>query len=312
MDNKRFAIGADIGGSHISCALVDMFEGHIVKDSHTEKKINNKAEATEILDGWKNALESTILKAGKDNIAGVGFAMPGPFAYDKGVALFDSSVDKFEKLYEVNVANKLSESLRMENIPFRFMNDASAFAAGEAWLGAASKEKKSVSITLGTGFGSAFIINGLPVVEGEGVPPMGRVWHLPFKNGIADDYFSTRWFISRWLELSGEKVSGVKPIAKKADRDRTAISLFHEFGLNLGELLGPWLKDFNAEKLVIGGNVSGAYKLFELSFKTMLDRIGVNTQIELSELKENAAIIGSARMLDPDYFIKIEPVLSKM
>lgn len=310
---KKYAIGADIGGSHISCALVDMFEGHIVADSHTEMKIDNKASADEILNGWKDAIASTIEKVGRENIAGVGFAMPGPFAYDRGIALFDESVAKFEKLHNVNVANELAERLQTNgSIPFRFMNDASAFAVGEAWLGEAAKVTKSVSITLGTGFGSAFVAEGLPVVKGEGVPAMGCVWHLPFKNGIGDDYFSTRWCIARWEELSGEKVNGVKPIADAASTNPKAKSLLEEYGSNMGVFLGPWLKSFGAELLVIGGNVTGAYYLFGTAFKGELERQGVEVEIALSSLKEDAAIIGSARMLDDTYFKQIEQVLPLM
>ena len=46
------------------------------------------------------------------------------------------------------------------------MNDASAFAVGEAWAGSASDFNRSLSITLGTGFGSAFISNHIPIVDG--------------------------------------------------------------------------------------------------------------------------------------------------
>jgi glucokinase len=132
---KQFSLGVDIGGSHISCALVDMFEGRIVPNSHTEMNINNKASADEILDGWKLALSSTISKAGNENVGGIGFAMPGPFAYDKGIALFDEKVDKFEKLNGVNVCLEMTKRLDLDSqIPVRFMKDASAFALGEAWL----------------------------------------------------------------------------------------------------------------------------------------------------------------------------------
>lgn len=311
MKNKRFAIGADIGGSHISCALVDMFEGHIVEGSYSELKIDNKGTPEEILSGWKQALYGTISKVGQDQVAGIGFAMPGPFAYDKGIALFDESVDKFEKLHQVNISSELARRLEID-APIRFMNDASAFAVGEAWLGEASKVKKSVSITLGTGFGSAFVADGLPVVEGQGIPELGCVWHLPFKDGIGDDYFSTRWCIARWEEITGEKVDGVKPIAELAATNSKAKSLLEEYGSNMGEFLGPWLKRFGAELLVIGGNISGAYQLFGPALEDKLKKQGANVEIAISNLKEDAAIIGGARLIDPDFYEKIQAVLPLM
>ena len=308
---RRYSIGSDIGGSHISCALVDMFEGQIFAESRIEKDIDNKANADVILNGWTEALQGTISRVGADNIAGVGFAMPGPFVYDKGIAMFDASVDKFEKLYKVDVAKELSSRLGLD-VPFCFMNDASAFAVGEAWLGEAANVRRSVSVTLGTGFGSAFIEDGVPVVEGSGVPPKGCLWHLPVKDGIADDYFSTRWYVARWEEISGEKVNGVRPIAERAETDKNARGLFTEFGTNMGNFLGRWLKEFGADKLVIGGNVTGAYNLFGPALEDSLKQLKADTQVILSGLKEDAAIIGSARMIDPEYFKLINPVLSKM
>ena len=310
---KRYAIGADIGGSHISCALVDMDNGRIIEASRAERKIDNHAPSAEILDGWSEALHQTVANSGPYSLAGIGFAMPSPFAYDKGIALFER-VAKFESLYGVNVAMELASRLNLPaEIPLRFMNDASAFAVGEAWLGEARGTLKSISVTLGTGFGSAFVSDGVPVVNGKGVPEMGCVWHLPFMEGIADDYFSTRWFISRWATISGEKVSGVKEVADLAVAGQTeAKELFIEFGSNLGRFLRLWLKNFEAEALVIGGNVMGAWQLFGQAFEAELRALNVNTRVIASVLNQNAAIIGSARMLDPVYWTYIEPVLSKM
>jgi glucokinase len=179
-------------------------------------------------------------------------------------------------------------------------------------LGQASEVERSVSITLGTGFGSAFIDDAIPVVERNDVPKMGCVWHLPFKNGIADDFFSTRWFIKRYSEKSGYKATGVKDVADKYFTDSQAKDVFTEFGHNLGEFLGPWLKKFNTDVLVIGGNVSAAYNLFGPFFEKELKEHDVKTLVKISELKENAAIIGSARLFDPHFWEKVKPLLSKM
>lgn len=313
MSNKTYAIGADIGGSHISCALVDLQNRHIVAQSHTEKKIDNQAPADQILDGWADSIRSTLTKVGMEKVAGIGFAMPGPFLYDKGIALFDHQVDKFESLYGLNIAVELNKKLALNSpLPMHFMNDASAFAVGEAWLGAASKVNKSVSITLGTGFGSAFVANGLPAVEGDGVPPMGCLWHVPFKEKNAEETFATRWFLKRWKEISKEGVAGVKDIARKAGHNPHAKMLFAEYGINMGNFMGSWLNSFQAELLVIGGNVTGAYPFFGPFFQAALKEQNVSTRITISQLKEDAAIIGSARMLEPGYYEKLQPILPRM
>jgi glucokinase len=310
---RKYAIGADIGGSHISCAAIDIEKEAILKQTFASQKVDNQASAAEILDNWAKALQESLSYIDKNQLAGIGFAMPGPFEYDKGIARFTHEVAKYEKLYGVDVASKIKELLALpEGSEARFMNDASSFAVGEAWVGKAAGTKRSISITLGTGFGSAFIDGGAPVVEREDVPKLGCVWHLPFINGIADDYFSTRWFIGRYSEKTGQKLSGVKDIADRFNSDTHARDVFTEFGLNLGDFLGPWLKLFNADVLVIGGNVSAAYNLFGPFFERVIGEHGVKTVVKISELKEDAALIGAARLFDQDFWEKVKPLLAKM
>lgn len=309
---KKYAIGTDVGGSHISCALVDLEKGELVAGTNSEGDVDNKADEDTILKGWADVISKSLKAINKDELAGIGFGMPGPFEYANGIGRF-AQVDKYESLNGVDVASKLKVLLGLDDsTPLRFMNDASAFAVGEAWLGSAADADKNMSITLGTGFGSAFVDAGIPVVEGDTVPEMGCVWHLPYADGIADDSFSTRWFIKRYKEETGLDVSGARPIAEAAETSPKAAAIFYQYGNNMGEFLGPWLQKFDAKVLVIGGNVTGAYNLFGPSFEAALKLQGVNTRIALSSLKEDAAIIGSARMLNPEYWNTIEPIIPLM
>lgn len=310
---KKYAIGADIGGSHISCAVIDLEKEIIIKESFATQKVDNQAQADDILESWTNALKKSLAYIDLDQLAGIGFAMPGPFDYEKGIALFTESVAKYQNLYGINVASRLKEILGLgEGTDVRFMNDASAFAIGEAWLGKASKVDRSVSITLGTGFGSAFVDNGVVVVERADVPKLGCVWHLPYNGGIADDSFSTRWFIKRYAEKTNIQTSGAKDIADRVASDDKAKEVFIEFGTHLGEFLGPWLNKFDAKALVIGGNVTGAYKHFGKYFEAALKNQNVTTDIHISDHMEDAAIIGSARLFDPTFWEKMKHLLSKM
>lgn len=309
---KKYAIGADIGGSHISCALIDLEKKSLLRQSLRTQKVDNHASADEIVKDWCIALNKTMGLVSKNDLAGIGFAMPGPFNYPKGIALFTGKNAKYEKLFNIHVADELSKRLDLSPDHIRFMNDATAFAVGEAWIGKAAQAVLSLSVTLGTGFGSAFIERGLPVVERDDVPDKGCVWHLPFKNGIADDYFSTRWFIKRYFEITGQRTSEAKDIAEKAFSDKAAKAVFDEFGTHLGLFLGPWLEKFNAGILVVGGNISGAYPLFGKPFETSLRRQGLKTVIEISELMEDAAIAGSARLFDKTFWLQVKPLLSKM
>lgn len=310
--DKKYSIGVDIGGSHITSAVIDLDEGKIIRDTKFEIPVDNKAEANIIISQWSKAIGKSISMVGKNNIKGVGFAMPGPFDYPQGICLI-RGVPKYEKLYGVNIGISVRKELGLgEKVFFRFMNDASSFAVGEAWAGRASGAKRSMAITLGTGFGSAFISDRVPLVSGEDVPDMGCVYHIKYLDGIADDYFSTRWFTSKYEKLCDTRAAGVKDVAEAARSNDSVRYLFKEFGYSLGSFLAPWLNNFGAEILVIGGNISRAYDLFGESLRSGLDDNNCKTEVAISELKEDAALMGSAYLLDDDFWLSVKDLLQFM
>jgi glucokinase len=309
---KNFAIGTDIGGSHITCAAVDLVSGKILRETLSEREVNNQAPAAEIISVWSEALKGALAKIPFEKVKGIGFAMPGPFDYVKGIC-YIKGVAKYESLYGLNIIDAISESLKVPaDFLIRFINDASGFAVGEAWAGSASKVARSLSITLGTGFGSAFISNRIPIVDGPEVPRMGCVYHLPYRDGIADDFFSTRGLLGRYKTLTGKELKGAKELAAMAKHDKTAADLFIDFGDNAGLFLAPWLKKFKAEILVIGGNISQAYNLFGKALENRLKEENCNCEVALSILKEDAALMGSAYLLDDDFWKSVQHALPFM
>jgi glucokinase len=174
----------------------------------------------------------------------------------------------------------------------------------------AKQQARSLSITLGTGFGSAFIKDTLPVLDGDEVPEQGCLWHLPFEDGIADDYFSTRGLIKRYKAASGAEVRGVKEIAEMADTDEKARGIFEDFGFKMGTFLQPWIIKAGSEVLVMGGNISRAYPLFAESLGQGLGESKV--PVKISELKETASMIGSAYLIIDAFYRELTPLLAKM
>jgi len=310
---KRIAIGADVGGSHISCAAFDYQTRKYLENTFSENDLDNHAEAEVIIDVWGSTIRKTMEKAGPENVAGIGFAMPGPFDYENGIPLFTGANNKYEKIYGINVPHELHHYLNLPSeFPVRFINDATAFAIGEDWVGETRGSRRSLSITLGTGFGSAFLRDSLPVVSGNDVPANGCVWHLPFEDGIADDYFSTRGLVGRYAKLSGKLLKGAKEIADIAKTDEVAKAVFSDFGSKLVDLLKPWLKKFNVEMIVVGGNIAQAHHLFFPALLVCLHRENLHVKVSVSELKEKASIIGSARLVEPDFWSRISPLLKEM
>ena len=308
----KFSIGVDIGGSHISCAAINLQSREILRETLTEIPVDNKAEANEIIDTWSEALRTCIGQIDSEYLEGIGFAMPGPFDYVNGICLI-KGVPKYEKLYGTNVGEEIGKSLGLKpGQGVRFMNDASSFAVGEAWAGKAAGSSKSMAITLGTGFGSAFVENNVPVVTGDSVPDLGCVYHIKYNDGIADDFFSTRWFIGRYKELTGKDADGVKPIADQALINEQVNGIFTEFGNSLAAFLAPFLNKFGAEVLVIGGNISRAFDLFGPSLEAGLKGENCLAKAHTSVLKEDAALLGSAYLLDNNFWNAVKGSLQYM
>ena len=310
---SKYAIGSDIGGSHISTVLIDLESKRIIESSFNAERVDHQAAANEIIQSWATSLQKTMGHVPEGGITGVGFAMPGPFDYRNGISLMDKSVAKYESLYGINVGDALKTALGLPaSMPFRYINDALAFAIGECWIGKASVYKNVMAITLGTGFGSAFLTNGVPVIEGNRVPEKGYVYHIPYREGIADDYFSTRWLVSEFQDRTGLVFKGVKEIAEKSPEMPEAFELLQEFGHDLGNFLGPLLSRFEADCLVIGGNISGAYSIFGPVLEAVLQNQSHDIAIKVSELMESAAMIGSARLLEESFWKQAESVVSKL
>ncbi|MDR1371058.1 MAG: ROK family protein [Dysgonamonadaceae bacterium] len=293
--SRNYYIGADIGGSHISCAAVDILNGEI-RGEIQKIYVDCNGSSSEILKSWETAILDTVSRNKEENILGIGIAMPGPFDYEKGIS-FIEGVQKYDSLFGLNIREALRFVSNEKKTDSVFINDASAFALGEYHAGAAKGSRKALIVTLGTGFGSTFLINGeIQQTSSDIIPENGYLYNIPFGKSIADDYFSTRWFVYRWKEKTGLDISGVKNIVQHASEgDKNALDLFKEFSDNLAEFIFPWLQKFNPDVVVIGGNIAKASGFFLEDFKNTLDKKGtLNTQVKICELWDKAPLIGAA------------------
>jgi len=300
-------IGVDIGGSHITSSIVDLDLLKLVEGSTFSVKVDNKASKDNILKCWSMAVNQSIQCLDVHDEIKIGFAIPGPFNYKKGLGMFQGNNEKYESLYGLSIPDELSKYLHADNIDFRFLNDATAFGVGVASMGRAKDYSKVVAITLGTGFGSAFLKDGVPQVTGDNVPKGGFMWDKPYRGGLGDDYFSTRWCINRYKEITGEQTSGVKEIAE-ANNDSSKI-VFVEFGTNMAEFMLPFLTKYQPDLIILGGNVSKASELFLPALKNKVKDAGLHVDFEISDVLEEAAIIGSAKLYDSYFWEQVQNII---
>lgn len=294
--HKKIALGVDVGGSHITAAGVDINNFKILSETYSNSTIDNKASKETILNSWAKIIQRS-LDLIKSEIEGICIAMPGPFDYPNGIGMFKGN-DKYESLYKVDVRSGLSKLLNMDREKIYFVNDAFSFAIGAA-LSKNLLRKRVIGITLGTGFGAAFLIDKSPVFQSELIPENGCLWDKSFKNSIADNYFSTRWFVNRFKELSGQNCIEVKQIVKI--NNTYTKQLFEEFAVNLSEFLKPHLSKFETEVLLIGGNITKSHHLFLPMLATYLKR-NHKLQIEIVDDTEKCNILGSSYLMDIDYW----------
>jgi len=302
---EKLALGADVGGSHITCQLINLTSQHPLDNTRCRVQVNSRASENEILENWISALKTAAGQYPFTSLTGIGFAMPGPFDYPGGTAWF-KGVDKFDNLFGINIRGEIQKRLDLPiHYPIRFFNDASCFAIGESWMGGAAKYERVIAVTIGTGFGTTFIKNGIPQAGTEGIPEDGFLYHIPYGHSIADDYFSIRWFLKTYTEKTGRTIRNVKEMYDEAFSDPLVEEIFSEFGTNLGSFLGPWLKNFNAECLVLGGNISKSYLLFKNKMEEQFRKHPVHPVVYLSQMEENAALIGSARLCDDSFYSRL-------
>lgn len=273
--------GIDIGGTHITVCMVDPVSGQLMDQTYVRQSVNPHLSAVEIVAGWTAAIQACWQLA-RIQSARIGIAMPGPFDYEKGVCLI-KGLHKYDALYKLPVKEVMSHALQIPASAIRMVNDATAYIRGEMAMGAAKGATDVLGITLGTGLGSALFRNGA-FEEGD-------LYCFPYKESVAEEYFSTRWFLERYKQKIGSILSGVKELAELSNNDVSAMECFTEFGKNLNELIQNRYAPAVPRTIVIGGNIANAAALF---FPIIQQELGSGYEIKKASLGEYAALIGAA------------------
>ena len=283
--NRTIALGADIGGSHITAGLIDLESKTVIPHTTIRKRVVSNGSADDIIAVWAEVIEDAIA-SGNDIVDQIGIAMPGPFDYEKGICLIKNQ-NKYDNLYGLNIRALLAERLGFKEQDIHFMNDAACFLKGELCCGSLGSYSKGIGLTLGTGLGTASNKDN-KVVD-------ANMWNMPFKDGIAEDYISTKWFLERHKELFGTSIEGVRDLVENEEVSKEAEILFEEFSENLASFIYEFIQVAQPEAVVIGGNISNAYPLFlDQSKKSLYKLTGYEIPVEKSILGENAALIGAA------------------
>jgi predicted NBD/HSP70 family sugar kinase len=327
----------DVGGSHISAALCDphtyalrgisraplpsssennLGTGHFSFASFC-RLIHTLGEAT------ANAANTPL-----SSVCGAGLAMPGPFDYERGISQMRH---KLPALFGVDLKSSLARRFGWQPSQLRFVNDAAAFLLGEVGAGAAKGYSRAIGITLGTGIGCAFAVNGHIAIPSDrpggdpGVPPGGEIWNLPYNGATVEDFVSTRFLRLQYQSVTGleAEVSEVAAIAQCIENQpcpeldaklaqqavsvppstkfvssgssgvplKAARQAFQDFGRHLGLALNQHAAAFAPDVIVLGGGISRASHLFLPATRKAL--IGFSPKIAISLLMDEAPLAGA-------------------
>ncbi|RYD73372.1 MAG: ROK family protein, partial [Sphingobacteriales bacterium] len=296
--NKNIILGIDVGGSHITSALVNATDYSIVDGSMARGRVEKNGSKEIILKQWINIIEETLDKMPAQRLAGIGFAMPGPFNYEEGICLMQG-VNKYESLYNFNINNFIKKQFLLEDdFPVKFENDASCFGLGESMQEDVCLHEKLIAVTLGTGFGATFLQNNTIRKDGDDVPALGQLYDQPYLDGIAEDYVSTAWLLKEYNKYSNIPVTEVKDIAEKAMAgEENALQVLETFGKHFAACIIPWIKKFGAQCLVIGGSIAKSAQLFTAPLYAALEKNNIQLKIKISTLMEISAITGAASLV---------------
>jgi glucokinase len=223
----------------------------------------------------------------------VAMGFPGPFDYEAGVC-YIKGLSKYTNLYGVNIADGVSAYLPFP-AEFRFRNDAEAAILGEAVRGAGAGYRRILGITLGTGMGSAFIEDRLPVTVPNPYMADGSLFPLPARvttrptpeqgpdrdadrspdrspehrvelqletGSRGDDVFSTRGLLARIHACTKQRFEDPVRAAAAAEKDPTVRECFRSFGWDLGEFLSRSGSGFRPDVILVLGGLTGAADLF--------------------------------------------------
>lgn len=284
--NTDLIAGVDIGGTHITAALVNIRSGTLIPGSMIRKAVQSQEEAARVIDTWASAIEGAwrthhvALPQRK-----IGIAMPGPVDYETGICYIKDQ-GKYDQLYGLNLKELLAARLGIQSSDIRMMNDAQCFLSGEIAGGAIRGCKSALGLTLGTGLGSAWYHQN-NVVDAD-------LWRMPFKGLIAEDLLASRWFVQRYALQSGHELPHTKALVERIPQDPSITEIFQEFAVQMADFIEEVLPSHPAEVILLGGNIAKSHPYFLPELENTLQDRSISIPVRIAVLGEDAHIVGAA------------------
>lgn len=305
---KDIVIGIDIGGTNTVYGIADRQGDCLYKNSLS-------TFAYTVVEDYVRALSEDIIKAlhrlPDYKLKGIGIGAPNGNYYT-------GTVKDAPNLIWKGTVNFTALFNKYFSVPVKLTNDANAAAIGEMIYGAAKAIRDFVIVTLGTGVGSGFVIDGQVLYGYTGfagelghtiIEENGRICGCGRK-GCLEMYASARGVILTYLDLlkqfnlkQPDVNINTEFIYKEALKgSEAAIKTFDYTGKKLGFALANTVAITSPEAIFLFGGITGAGAfLFEPALKYMNQYMlpvfsGSVKLLPSGVPAANAAVLGAAAL----------------
>lgn len=314
MGNIEKFIGIDLGGTNITAGIVTK-DGRILHQS--AKKTLASRSSDEIIADIVDLARVVLNESGTDisEIKSIGIGSPGAIDDEKGVVIFAGNLN----WVDIPLKAKIEKAL---GIPAFVSNDANVAAYAEYLFGAGKGKKSAMLVTLGTGVGGGYVLDGKIQSGAHGVGmEIGHMVLIPEgilctcgNKGCLERYASASAIINMGKEAMEYAPNG--SIAKMAENnpdnvtakliidlakkgDVTSLNIFKDYTRYLAYAVINIINFNDPEVIIFGGGVSNAGEFLLTSIKEEVEprifcKQAPYSEIMLSEIGNEAGIIGAA------------------
>ena len=145
-------VGVDLGGTFVRVGVLDVGQVRFLAFNRAPIEANRGPQVG--VETIINIIEKTIAESGRGQIDGIGMGATGPVDRLRGLIQNPYTLPGWEN---VDILKPLGDRF---GVPVILENDADTAALGEYWNGAGRNVSRLYAITVGTGIGTAFILNG--------------------------------------------------------------------------------------------------------------------------------------------------------
>lgn len=291
-------LGIDIGGSSLKAGLTDVY-GVITDKTTISVQELRKGDVVDNIINWLNPI---ILEHQPKS---VGIGVPGLLSKDKKTIL---EVPNLPEIEGVNLVNQLN--IKYPGITFYFSNDANTAALGTYKFCSQVNTNCFGYVTIGTGIGSAVVINGTLYEGGNGNGPELGMLSLEegkiiddtcAKNGLVDICKKLYPSYAGTTRIRLESLTPEIIFTAANNNDALALKAFEKLGVKLGEALAIFIMLFDITTIYIGGGISPSFKYLEDPIKEKL-KLNLtkyyldNLVIEEASLGNDSGILGAAAL----------------